>query len=544
MKKNDFIINFHALSLKHFSWRNVGLQYKQLVMFTVLIFIAVGGLGVTTYIVDKNNLRGIMEERIITSAKNTAGNISLMANTYDSKQLLNFVKVHMVNEKLSFSKNDIRAGLSLYDPEGWVVLSEGNESRLTPEAIKELFKSKKGFFTKTMDGDKRIIAYEVVPAKSWLYVIDLVEDDYLKPVYQLRNISLLMGLIAVLAAFTICFVAARRMAVPMGNLIKVMKMVKQGDLSVRAAEEGIAIEFAILGKNFNLMLSNMDIMLQESLKTVNILAETSKQLAFVADNQISITNDTDGTVQNMAGSIEKITARIDVTKDTTQKLMNIADKSRGDLDRLIIKMKNSYAYNQNGLSGIVNLNSHIKKIFEIVEQVKNIAGQTNLLALNASIEAARAGEHGRGFAVVAEEVRKLALESAGASDDIGRIAAEIVKESEKVYIIFNEGYESTREGAAVADEAKLSLGQIYSGIAEASRKINEIHESTAEIISGVREVVSYIDRLSGTAGIVEEKEDHISVKKIFELASKLEETAVHNKAQIEEIRVDYKNSTE
>jgi methyl-accepting chemotaxis protein len=58
------------------------------------------------------------------------------------------------------------------------------------------------------------------------------------------------------------------------------------------------------------------------------------------------------------------------------------------------------------------------QISEAASLVKAIASRTRLLALNATIEAARAGESGRGFAVVAGEVRTLADDSAGRSDDI------------------------------------------------------------------------------------------------------------------------------
>ena len=71
------------------------------------------------------------------------------------------------------------------------------------------------------------------------------------------------------------------------------------------------------------------------------------------------------------------------------------------------------------VADLQQLGSAAQEIGQVTETITNISSQTNLLALNATIEAARAaGAAGKGFAVVANEIKELARQTAGATEDI------------------------------------------------------------------------------------------------------------------------------
>ena len=110
------------------------------------------------------------------------------------------------------------------------------------------------------------------------------------------------------------------------------------------------------------------------------------------------------------------------------------------------------------------------KIGDVVKMIRNIAGQTNLLALNATIEAARSGAAGRGFAVVASEVKALAVQTAGATEDISAQILEIQK--------------------ATQDSVEA--------IARIARRIDEINSHTTSISASVQQQTSATEAISQT----------------------------------------------
>ena len=140
--------------------------------------------------------------------------------------------------------------------------------------------------------------------------------------------------------------------------------------------------------------------------------------------------------------------------------------------------------------GIIrNLGSAAAEVTKITESVADIADTTNLLALNAAIEAARAGDAGRGFAVVAEEVKKLALQTATATNDIARKIDAIRLSTDQTILDMDQI-------AAIMAETRRGVGSIAESIEEQANVTCEVAVNIASVTDSVSAVKEHVESMS------------------------------------------------
>jgi methyl-accepting chemotaxis protein len=136
---------------------------------------------------------------------------------------------------------------------------------------------------------------------------------------------------------------------------------------------------------------------------------------------------------------------------------------------------------------------------DFIRAIRELADQTNLLALNAGIEAARAGEEGRGFAVVAEEIRRLATQSARASEDASGILAGFATQMERASRQMERGQDLVGDVEALSASAMQALAAILEASEAAaswSRRIARVSHEQEGLVAAMRDRAERIDDVS------------------------------------------------
>jgi methyl-accepting chemotaxis protein len=195
-------------------------------------------------------------------------------------------------------------------------------------------------------------------------------------------------------------------------------------------------------------------------RTAGDSAERADAVAATAERSASNVHTVAAASEEMAASANEIAAQVSHASAVT----SLAETRALDADKTVRDLARA-----------------AQKIGAVVDLITQIAGQTNLLALNATIEAARAGDAGRGFAVVAQEVKRLAEQTARATDDISAQISEIQVATDGAVVALDAITKT------IGDIAGISAS-IAASVEEQTAAVRDISRTTADVAEGTREV--------------------------------------------------------
>jgi methyl-accepting chemotaxis protein len=196
--------------------------------------------------------------------------------------------------------------------------------------------------------------------------------------------------------------------------------------------------------------------------------------------------------------------------EASQRATEIATEHRHTISTAIERLVGAKIFVGESSAQIEALAQSVRRITEFIAVIRELADQTNLLALNAAIEAARAGSQGQGFAVVAEEVRKLAEQSARASDDAGDIVSAFEEQMRRVAFQMSRGETIVRDVETLSEQARHALDLIVGATASAATGAQRIALTSREQEVAFSNLSDRVRRIAAITGRNREGAEQVS----------------------------------
>jgi len=462
----------------------------------------------------------------------------------DSKQVYEGVKNTVKNLKIDSNM----AILSIKD---------GSNSTKATEYLGSAYK--KSRFVSDLSGE--LVNVELV------YLNQLkteIQHSYIQSVELVGAFALLIAIGGVV--FALAF--ANSISKKVKKLANVAEGIANGDLTITEDTfiDGSKDELVRLTNTFNDMKSSLNETMRDVLKSSDIVASSSTDLATSMEQSKSATDviiDSVTSVCEVANkqsqSVDSVTNRINYVNGNLSNTLNEVNSletnmekssetivnGKGTIDTMINQIENLNEMIKRFKDRADVLNKHSNEIGNIVQIISGISEQTNLLSLNASIEAARAGEAGRGFSVVAEEIRKLSDETKSATLNIKKMIDDIKTNAVQINSEAISGLNQITENSALANNAINVFAEIQNANSDVDKvskliiqNINKVSEDIASITENIvilndnSKILT--DSSESTSAITEEQLaviDEVSNQSMAlqEMASKLHSSVVRFK---------------
>jgi methyl-accepting chemotaxis protein len=242
-------------------------------------------------------------------------------------------------------------------------------------------------------------------------------------------------------------------------------------------------------KMMNNMADEFEATINSLLKVVN---QSVSELQCAAENMTQIAEEANSKTSTVAEASQMTARSVETVVQSTQEMIQALDEIANNIERSSFLTHEAVAKADNADKTTSTLSVAAKEITTVIELIQEITSRINLLSLNAAIEAAIAGESGKGFAVVASEVKRLAVQTADATESIATQIQNVQSVSSDV--VGSLG--SIRGSIATVNECSTGIA---SAMAEQNAITNQIATYMREASDNVQRINLSVDDIQMTA---------------------------------------------
>ena len=201
-------------------------------------------------------------------------------------------------------------------------------------------------------------------------------------------------------------------------------------------------------------------------------------------------------VEALHAGTTRIAADASGAAAASERAATLADAHRTTVGDALARLDEAKGFVSDSTGVLSDLTEQAKRATSFLALIRDLAEQTNLLALNAAIEAARAGEQGRGFAVVADEIRRLAEQSARASDDVTQLVVSLGEQVQRASRQMERGRELVGDVESLSGAAHRALAAIRDAVDHATVGIRQIADVSRAQEGSVAHVRARVERIA------------------------------------------------